>query len=234
LSCELGDSDCLVRAHDSMALQNCSIGEVLRFLRLIRWIPVAFAELTNHSLAKATPPLPARPSTICLSTSSSERSWLTALAAASRISAFTGTTASPLASRGHGIPLRSCDRNVTSLQVVPYQLFKSLAASSIYYPASDGITLAQNGSNWPFPSSLRASSRWIRRVRVSTAAVGWDAPSRKLVVTMMGRQISLQCAANQGNKFSFTITFDLVSEVIAPSMQVVSSLIGISRLCCGR
>ena len=46
------------------------------------------------------------------------------------------------------------------------------------------------------------------------------------LVTMMGGQISLESAVNQGSKFSFTIHFDLAPKVFAPSKRVVLSLVG--------
>jgi two-component system, sensor histidine kinase and response regulator len=91
------------------------------------------------------------------------------------------------------------------------------------------FTVADTGIGIP-PDKLDSIFSSFTQVDSSTTRThggsGLGLAIAQRLVTMMGGQISLQSAVNQGSKFSFTIRFDLASRVIAPSRQVVPSLIG--------
>ena len=91
------------------------------------------------------------------------------------------------------------------------------------------FTVADTGIGIP-PDKLQSIFASFTQVDSSTTrkygGSGLGLAIAQRLVTMMGGQISLQSVVNQGSKFSFTVSFDLASNVFAPSKQVVLSLVG--------
>ena len=92
----------------------------------------------------------------------------------------------------------------------------------LFTVADTGIGIPPDKLDSIFASFTQADSSTTR----THGGSGLGLAIAQRLVTMMGGQISLQSVVNQGSKFSFAIHFDLASRRIAPTRQVVKSLVG--------